>query len=468
MRKKMFKHTLGITLILLLFCSAGFAENIDPDDAGLKYAYGENIGWLNADPANSGGSGIEVAASKLTGYIWAANIGWISLSCDNSNVCATSDYGVTKDGEGNLSGYAWSENAGWISFSCSNTNSCDTVNYGVTIDPVTKQFSGYAWGENIGWIKFDHAQSDYRIETSIADFDGDGISDPDDAFPTDPNEWSDNDADGTGDNADTDDDNDGISDANDTFPYDDGESADNDGDGTGDNADTDDDNDGVSDTVEAAAPNNGDGNNDSIEDSLQNNVTSLTAYNTSDYVTMESPSGTTLSNCQATDNPDPDNAPADIEFSYGFFDFTINGINAGDATYLKLYFPDDAVLDTYYKYGQTPDNQVDHWYEFLYDGETGAEIDDANKTVTLYFVDAEKGDDVLTEDSMVIDLGGPGTVSTTPQTSGGGDGGGRGLDRFGDGVGDPGRGDLCGLGAGGDDPVRLATRVGVTGRGGRG
>ena len=48
---------------------------------------------------------------------------------------------------------------------------------------------------------------------AIADSDGDGQKDPVDAFPNDPNEQSDLDHDGIGDNADTDDDNDGLADA---------------------------------------------------------------------------------------------------------------------------------------------------------------------------------------------------------------------------------------------------------------
>jgi surface-anchored protein len=61
--------------------------------------------------------------------------------------------------------------------------------------------------------------------------------------------------------------------------------------------------------------------------------------------------------------------------------------------------------DTYYKYGQTPTDPNDHWYEFLYDGQTGAEID--GNIITLHLTDALKGDDVLIQDSKAIDLGGP-------------------------------------------------------------
>ena len=53
------------------------------------------------------------------------------------------------------------------------------------------------------------------------DSDGDGWPDKEDAFPHNPDEHSDNDNDGIGDNADNDDDNDGILDSQDYLPYDD-------------------------------------------------------------------------------------------------------------------------------------------------------------------------------------------------------------------------------------------------------
>ena len=59
-------------------------------------------------------------------------------------------------------------------------------------------------------------------ETS--DSDGDGVGDNADAFPNDSNETSDSDGDGVGDNADA-------------FPNDPNETSDSDGDGVGDNAD---------------------------------------------------------------------------------------------------------------------------------------------------------------------------------------------------------------------------------------
>lgn len=90
------------------------------------------------------------------------------------------------------------------------------------------------------------------IFTLVMDSDGDGFPDDEDAFPNDPSEWFDNDGDGIGDNADTDDDDDGVPDVNDAFPKDTTEWDDTDSDGIGNNADTDDDGDGIPDDFELA------------------------------------------------------------------------------------------------------------------------------------------------------------------------------------------------------------------------
>ncbi|WP_205859271.1 thrombospondin type 3 repeat-containing protein, partial [Pleionea sediminis] len=83
------------------------------------------------------------------------------------------------------------------------------------------------------------------------DRDGDGVENDQDAFPNDPNESSDLDGDGIGDNADTDRDGDGVANDQDAFPNDPNESSDLDGDGIGDNADTDRDGDGVANDQDA-------------------------------------------------------------------------------------------------------------------------------------------------------------------------------------------------------------------------
>jgi hypothetical protein len=133
-------------LTLMLYPLGTFAENIDPDDEGLHYAWGENVGWINFKP--SSGSGVTVTDSAITGYAWGENIGWINLS--------PSDGEVVNDASGNLSGYGWGENVGWINFA--------PTGAGVVIDPTTGRFSGHAWGENTGWINF--APTEGGVKTS--------------------------------------------------------------------------------------------------------------------------------------------------------------------------------------------------------------------------------------------------------------------------------------------------------------
>ena len=146
---------LGIVCVLLAgLATLSYAENIDPDNDGSQYAYGENVGWANFEPSQ--GSGAHVGSDEVTGYVWAENIGR----------CATGSVGVANDGAGNLSGDAWGENVGWISFSCENTGSCGTVDYGVTIDS-QGNFDGWAYGQNIGWIHFQSAAPvAYKVKTA--------------------------------------------------------------------------------------------------------------------------------------------------------------------------------------------------------------------------------------------------------------------------------------------------------------
>lgn len=126
--------------------TVAYPGNIDPDNTGAHYAYGENIGWINFKP--SFGPGVNITDSAVTGY-------------------------------------AWGENAGWISFSCENTDSCESADYSVTINPATGEFSGQAWGENIGWISFASTEPVvFAVQTSWrGDADGDGIADLIDMVP---------------------------------------------------------------------------------------------------------------------------------------------------------------------------------------------------------------------------------------------------------------------------------------------
>jgi hypothetical protein len=147
------------------------ATTINP---ASKYAYGANVGWINAyaDGANGGVIGEYVGS----GHLWAANVGWIRLGSgapangiQYQNNSAT-DYGVNHDGLGNLRGYAYGANIGWINFE--NTG-------GAKVDLLTGKLSGHVWSANCGWISLSNAFAHVQTDSIApgADSDGDGIAD---------------------------------------------------------------------------------------------------------------------------------------------------------------------------------------------------------------------------------------------------------------------------------------------------
>lgn len=162
-----------ITIGLFGMGAPVFSETTDPNNTGRQYAYQENAGWINAEPLGNGGPGASIFQATVMGWMWSESLGWISLSCLNTQSCAEVDFGVVHDGMGHLAGYAWAENAGWISFSCADTSSCGRVDYGVSINPATGDFSGFAWGENIGWVSFSCTNTascavvDYAVTTQV-------------------------------------------------------------------------------------------------------------------------------------------------------------------------------------------------------------------------------------------------------------------------------------------------------------
>lgn len=177
------------------------ADNTDQNNSGVRYAWGENVGWLKARPAaeayGPGGTGMHVTDTDVTGYLWGENIGWVNLSCKNNGTCGgtAGSWGIKNDGAGNLSGLAWAENAGWINFSCATNSACGGAagNWGVRIQDYTVnaphatagKFIGEAWGENLGWINFSCATNsacggsagNWGVQTGAPDSDGDGYTD---------------------------------------------------------------------------------------------------------------------------------------------------------------------------------------------------------------------------------------------------------------------------------------------------
>jgi VCBS repeat-containing protein len=184
--------------------------------------------------------------------------------------------------------------------------------------------------------------------------------------------------------------------------------------------------DGITDEIENLAPNSGDGNLDGILDRLQGNVASLLipgGVGSSDIATLVTEVGVLLANVQLLNNPSPTDIPAEVTFPTGFADFTLTGLANGAATTVEYLIPiskQNQTYNTYWKYGKTATNTTDHWYEFLYDGQTGARFLDSNNDgksdkILLSFVDGQRGDDDLTANGTVKDPGTPG-LSSTPVT----------------------------------------------------
>ena len=164
--------------------------------------------------------------------------------------------------------------------------------------------------------------------------------------------------------------------------------------------------DGVPDEVEDAAPNGGDGNNDGIPDSEQPNVTSLPNAVDEQFVTLVSPPGTTLGNVVTIDPVTLPPPPAGVEsLPVGVVSFEVLGVAPGGSVEVEILLPAGTTITSYYKYGGEPGDPADHWYEFLYDGTTGAVL--GTDSVNLTLVDGGRGDADLSANGTIVDPGAP-------------------------------------------------------------
>ena len=156
---------------------------------------------------------------------------------------------------------------------------------------------------------------------------------------------------------------------------------------------------------------------------IRQNIQTLQPAALSGPVALESPDGTKLTNASLTDTPSPDTLPSNVELPDGVFGFNIVNITPGGGTTVTITLPSGEAPSSYYKYGPTPADPTDHWYEFLYDEETGAEIN--NNVITLHFVDGKRGDsDLDTTNGSITDPGAAvDTASSPPPAGDDGDGG---------------------------------------------
>jgi len=167
------------------------------------------------------------------------------------------------------------------------------------------------------------------------------------------------------------------------------------------------DNDGVSDSVEDLAPNYGDINKDGIPDRLENHVTVVQeVLGGKPQITGFEADGTavTVSSAHSEYNEDEGGA------KYGFnLDTKTSGsrdkreFTAGSTTLVTIWLPEGVKAVGYSAYGPTADNATHHWYGFLYDGTTGAEIQEGK--IILHLKDGARGDNDLTANGKIVHEG---------------------------------------------------------------
>jgi hypothetical protein len=89
-------------------------------------------------------------------------------------------------------------------------------------------------------------------------------------------------------------------------------------------------------------------------------------------------------------------------FPHGLFSFTITDLTPGGTANVTMTLPSAVPVGTqYWKYGPTPTDPTNHWYQ-LPMGD-----DDGDNMITITLVNGGLGDDDLTLDGIIIDQGGP-------------------------------------------------------------
>jgi hypothetical protein len=142
-------QTKNIFILIVVSIALFFATQVLASDSNgtidpsYKYAWGENLGWLNF---GCDGCTVHVTDTGLIGHVWSRQYGWVNLSPSTTTH-------VTNSCTGQLGGYAWSSNLGWINFT------------GASID-FTGKFTGIAGtlGSQTGRVRFNCDNCDVRTD----------------------------------------------------------------------------------------------------------------------------------------------------------------------------------------------------------------------------------------------------------------------------------------------------------------
>jgi hypothetical protein len=99
-------------------------------------------------------------------------------------------------------------------------------------------------------------------------------------------------------------------------------------------------------------------------------------------------------------SPPPNFAPPGVTFPHGLVGFVTSGCTPGATLTFTLSLPAASAPTTaYWKYGPTPDNTAPHWYQLP--------VSIQGSVVWFSIIDGGLGDDDLTANGTVVDIGGP-------------------------------------------------------------
>ncbi len=160
----------------------------------------------------------------------------------------------------------------------------------------------------------------------------------------------------------------------------------------------------------------GDSNLDGLLDENQNNVTAIPSLDDIGAFTLVGTGSVNegffpdeplfFANAEADVDSPEDPAPEEVVFDGGFLSFDIEGIDVGEAVTISVLLPDDEEFNTFFIFDNLTEDGEPEFFDFLFDGTTGAEFfddDDDGEAdrLLLHLVDGGLGDSDFAADGVI-------------------------------------------------------------------
>jgi cyclophilin family peptidyl-prolyl cis-trans isomerase len=104
-----------------------------------------------------------------------------------------------------------------------------------------------------------------------------------------------------------------------------------------------------------------------------------------------------------------------VFFNNGVIALKMSGVMGAPGRAITMYDGAATRPTRYYAYGPTLNDPAPHWYDFSFDGKTGAEI--MSDRIILHFVDGKRGDDDLTANNSITHTGAQAVVTENANSS---------------------------------------------------